>query len=103
MKKLKNRIKELIINNSFVILVIVIGAVMIALVPSIAHYLGSPIDEKINKMKENVGQKVIIKNDTLMIIDYSFLNSNYTLEDGRGISVDLVDKLERANQKTKLR
>lgn len=29
-----------------------------------------------------------------MIIDYSILNSNYTLEDGRQISFDLADKLE---------
>jgi hypothetical protein len=53
------------------------------------------IGGEIDKMKENVGQKVIIKNDTLMIIDYSLLNDNYTLEDGRTISSDLVSKLER--------
>ena len=33
------------------------------------------------------------KGDTLMIIDYSYIESNYTLEDGRKISIDLVDKL----------
>ena len=53
------------------------------------------IGGEIDKMKENVGKKVIIKNDTLMIIDYSLINDNYTLEDGRIISSDLVGKLER--------
>lgn len=41
----------------------------------------------------NIGNSIVLKNDTLMIIDYSFINSNYTLDDGRTISVELVDKL----------
>jgi len=44
--------------------------------------------------QNQVGTKIIIKEDTLMIIDFSFINSTYILDDGRTISVELVKKLK---------
>ena len=74
----------------FALLIVVVLAWSL-LMDKASDSIGSEID----KMKENVGQKVIMQNDTLMIIDYSILNDNYTLEDGRTISSDLVGKLKR--------
>ncbi len=50
--------------------------------------------KEVEKYETRVGDLIILKNDTLMIIDYSFMESNFTLEDGRKISIDLLDKLE---------
>lgn len=49
-------------------------------------------ETELNKYETRVGDKVILKGDTLMIIDYSFVESNFTLEDGRKISIELLDK-----------
>ena len=54
----------------------------------------SKLDTEINKVKEKVGKRIVIQKDTLMIIDYSILNNNYTLEDGRKVSFDLLNKLK---------
>ncbi len=50
-------------------------------------------ETELNKYETRVGDKVILKGDTLMIIDYSFVESNFTLEDGRKISIELLDKV----------
>lgn len=52
------------------------------------------VNEEVAKYENKVGERVVLKTDTLMIIDYSLLKNNFTLEDGREISFDLVDKLE---------
>jgi hypothetical protein len=44
------------------------------------------------KVKSKVGSTVIIKKDTLIIIDYSMLKQNYTLSDGREVSFEFIDK-----------
>ncbi len=37
---------------------------------------------------------MVIEKDTLLIVDYSFLESNYTLSDGRKVSFELIKKLK---------
>ena len=37
------------------------------------------------KMKSKIGSPVIIKEDTLIILNYSLINNSYTLSDGREI------------------
>ena len=46
-----------------------------------------------SNLKELVGEQIIIKDDTLMVIDYSILNNTVTLDDGREVNVGLVKKL----------
>jgi hypothetical protein len=46
------------------------------------------------KAKEMVGKKFILQNDTVMITDYSFINSNYQLSNGSEISFELTKKLK---------
>lgn len=44
--------------------------------------------------EKNIGKSVVLKKDTLTIIDYSFINNTYTLEDGRDISVELLETIK---------
>jgi hypothetical protein len=60
--------------------------------------VGNEIKDEINKIENSVGQKIVLQKDTLLIIDYSILNSNYTLEDGRQINFSLANKLEWADK-----
>ena len=48
-----------------------------------------------NKAKEIIGEQVILKGDTLMIMDYSSFGNTYKLEDGREVSFELVKKLKK--------
>ena len=59
----------------------------------------SDLISEIDKFQEAVGDTVVLQGDTLMIIDCSILNDSYTLEDGRTISYELVNKLERVGKK----
>ena len=81
------KIKSFLVSFALLIVVVVAWSL---LMDTASNSIGGEID----KMKENVGQKVILKNDTLMIIDYSLLNDNYTLEDGRTISSSFLDKVK---------
>lgn len=60
----------------------------------LAKTLTTEIDSEVEKIETLVGERIILKNDTLLIMDYSILNSNYTLEDGREISFELAKKLK---------
>jgi hypothetical protein len=55
-------------------------------------------ETELNKYKKMVGEKVILKDDTLMIIDYSLVESNFTLEDGRKISIELLNRCVLVNK-----
>ena len=43
-------------------------------------------DKRDKEMKSHVGENIIINNDTLTIIDYSFTDNNYTLGNGLKVS-----------------
>ena len=49
---------------------------------------------EIRSREKNIGKSVVLKKDTLTIIDYSFINNTYTLEDGRDISVELLETIK---------
>jgi|TARA_R110000737_G_scaffold240714_1_gene252288 hypothetical protein len=44
------------------------------------------MDKRDKEMKSHVGETVIIDKDTLTIIDYSFMDNNYTLGNGLKVS-----------------
>ena len=48
------------------------------------------LDNSIDDVKENVGNEFVIADDTLMIMDYSLIEQNYTLQDGTKVSFELV-------------
>ena len=45
-----------------------------------------------NKNKSKIGEEIIFSGDTLMIVHYRFLSKSYILEDGREISIKLINK-----------
>ncbi len=45
-----------------------------------------------NKYKKYLGEKYIIDNDTLIIVDYSIFSENFTLSDGRKVNYILIHK-----------
>ena len=51
------------------------------------------IDEQ-TKYKNEIGTEIVLEKDTLMIIDYSFVNSNFILSNGQTINIELIDKLK---------
>lgn len=56
--------------------------------------LEDAINDENQKYDTLLSKKVILNNDTLMIIDYSFWNSTLILEDNTEISYSLFEKLE---------
>jgi hypothetical protein len=51
------------------------------------------VQEENAESNELVGEHVLLKDDTLMIVDQSFFNNTYTLENGKEISKELGEKL----------
>ena len=51
------------------------------------------VDTAIDANKELVGEFVVVDNDTLMIINYDVINSEYDLKGGETMSVELAKKL----------
>lgn len=52
----------------------------------ITIYLGN----KEEKFKKLVGESCVINNDTLLIIDYSFFENDYTLSNGLKVNSELI-------------
>ena len=48
--------------------------------------------DTVSKYKSKLGEKVIFNGDTLQIIDYSLINNNYTLSNGRIVNCKLIYK-----------
>jgi len=81
-----------LISSIFTIILLVLTIVFVSI--SINRCSHSLSDE-IKKYENVVGEKVILNNDTLLIIDYSFVNSTVTLEDNRAINIKLYETLEK--------
>lgn len=47
-----------------------------------------------SRYKEKVGEEVLFRGDTLMVIDYSIWEESFVLEDGREVAFELVEGLE---------
>lgn len=62
------------------------------------HYIikdmGTKFQEEKIKIESKLGQKVVLEQDTVSIIDYSLINQNYTLSNGKKISFELVRSLK---------
>jgi len=50
--------------------------------------------DKHDEYKDNVGNEIVYKGDTLTIIDCSIINTNYILDDGMIIDFAYAKKLE---------
>lgn len=75
------------IKNIFILLVIV----AIIFIMSFNRLVDS-LQKELDKPKQAVGMKVIFETDTLTIVDYSTLNSTFTLSNGKIISFEYANK-----------
>jgi hypothetical protein len=76
---------------------ILISIAFVLLMAVSLTFLTNSCEREFNKEKSkivvNIGKRVVIEKDTLLITDYSFFESNYTLSNGRQVSFELINKL----------
>lgn len=73
----------------------IIGALLVSAVfGAFMYFINKDLEHRQAEVKSRVGQNVVLGGDTLMIIDYSVWQKNYTLNDGRKIDWDLAAKLQ---------
>jgi bifunctional N-acetylglucosamine-1-phosphate-uridyltransferase/glucosamine-1-phosphate-acetyltransferase GlmU-like protein len=70
----------------------------VSVVIGIVYYTGKRIDKEVNSYKVNIGKKVLIGSDSLIITDYSSLFENYTLSNGSTVSKELVNNQLNQNK-----
>jgi hypothetical protein len=46
------------------------------------YLIATGVHEKQTEMESNIGKSVILKSDTLQVVDYSIWNGSYTLSNG---------------------
>jgi len=72
-----------------------VGVVILGFLIIVLAVLVQMIEKDFEKAEKSftnkIGQHVVLGKDTLMIIDYSLLQSNFVLEDGRVISKKLAE------------
>ena len=71
------------INGTFKIMLL-IGVLIVVLNILITHSIVDEIDESTSK----VGKSVVVKDDTLIIVNYSIIFQEYELNNGQKISFD---------------
>ena len=59
-----------------------------------SNYGFNELNKSEDKMKANLGKKIILEKDTLSIVDYSMFNNNYTLSNGKTISSHIVENFK---------
>jgi len=88
---MKNRVKNIFIPA--VILMIIIFLLLMVSIKFLFN-IGSKIQEDANmqiiEMKSHIGDTTIIKEDTLIIIDYSIIDDTYTLSNGIKINKSFI-------------
>ena len=67
---------------------VIIAATLLLGLLTTCNYL---LISKDKEMKTHIGEEVIIKNDTLIIISYSFFNEEYDLDNGSRISAEFLN------------
>lgn len=83
-----NKSKQTFLRNTGTFLVLFILLVVCV------HLVITPIISKIDKadkgMSKLIGEQVVLRGDTLMIVDYSLLNESVTLENNVEINIGLL-------------
>jgi hypothetical protein len=71
-----------------------LGAIImiVILYSLLISFVENNINNEIKKYKSKLGEKYIIGNDTLIILDYSMFDENFTLSNGNKVSSIVVFK-----------
>lgn len=73
------------------VIFIMLGILIFSMV--LTGIIGYKINSEVESYQKHVGGYVVFNNDTLMITDYSRIEENFTLEDGREVNYRLIDKI----------
>lgn len=78
----------------YVITLIILGGIIFCttMAVQVLNTTAEKLDEETTHIIHEVGKKVLIDKDTLIIMDYSILNQNYTLSNGVKISFEFEEK-----------
>jgi hydrogenase-4 membrane subunit HyfE len=80
----------------------IIGVIMLTVVSLLLVFLLNKTVNNVNnteqQMIEHIGQSIIIKQDTLFVVDYSIMNGTLKLNNGTTISMKAFDKLKQNEQ-----
>jgi len=71
---------------------IIAGVVSIILFISSLYVLNNILVKEENKYKEHMGDVFILEKDTLTVTDYSILEENFTLSNGKKVNKSLIIK-----------
>ena len=83
-------------RKKIVIIFCVLVAIMLCLLVFITRnvYLAAEdVYVEIVDINTHIGESILLKGDTLLIMDYSSFDNSYKLDDGRTINTDLAKKL----------
>jgi hypothetical protein len=70
-------------NKGKVIILILLVLIMWVVVPAI-------FIERQSKTDTNIGQTIVIKQDTLMVLGWNTRTDNYILDDGREVNEEII-------------
>jgi len=72
--------------------IIILSAICCGVLAASITHLSNSFESNNIKIKSYLGKSFVINNDTSTIIDYSFIEGNFTLSNGTKINFDLVEK-----------
>jgi len=78
--------------QSLIFLIVIIGVVLYTFTPINDYITDSKKDAE--KYKEELGKRVIIGSDTLVILDYDFMSDTYSLENRKKVGRAALKNLE---------
>lgn len=73
--------------------IILISTVIMLLAIFVLKYLNYKQDKIIEKYKSNLGKEIIIKNDTMTIIDYSLFKEVYIMNNGKEYNSNYIQNI----------
>ena len=76
---------------TIVAILIFLTIIITILIVGIANNISNEINKEKGKYEQYIGDKFIIDNDTLLIIDYSMINETFTLSNGKKVSYSLIE------------
>jgi hypothetical protein len=85
--------------KKFAVSLIILSVLITALAVTAGIKIGNDVNKYAQELKfidinakENIGNRIVINKDTLMIVDYSLINKTYTLETGVKVNFNLVNE-----------
>jgi len=81
-------------NKILIALLLILVIVATTLAASTTWLIVLAVRGADNTYNENIGRKVVLNKDTLIIVDYSSLQSNFTLSNGAKVSKDYINVIK---------